>query len=229
MSPSEFARTFLFATACSALFVSTTQAALVYSNDFEGAVGAEWSNTTSETTPVGGRGFLGRFRNEAVTLSLSGLPTHSAITLSFDLFVIQSWDGNNVTFGPDVWEVGVVGGPTLLSATFSNFLTSGFEQTYPSGINAGKTGADEVDTLGYVTIGGDAVYELSFTFPHTGTSLDLSFSGLGMNTVGTTLAQDTERWGLDNIAVAAVPEPGTVGLLGVALAGLSFSRRRKLH
>jgi hypothetical protein len=203
-----------------------SHATVVYSNDFEGAVGAEWSSTTTETTPVGGRNFLGRFRNEQVMLSLSGLPTHSAISLSFDFLVIQSWDGNDATFGADVWEVGVVGGSTLLSATFTNVeaFTQSYPDPYPAGSNPAMTGAAEVDTLGYVTVYGDSVYTLSFTFAHSGSSLDLFFSGLGMNTVGTTLAEDTERWGLDNITIAAVPEPATVYLLLSTLLLLVLTR-----
>src|SRR5947207_2175207 len=65
----------------------------VYFNDFEGAVGPEWSHTNTERTPFGDRGFLGQFGNDSVTLTLDNLPPHTALTVSFDLFVIRSWDG----------------------------------------------------------------------------------------------------------------------------------------
>jgi hypothetical protein len=38
----------------------------VYSNDFEGVVGPEWSNTSTDVTPKGARRFLGRFGNDAI-------------------------------------------------------------------------------------------------------------------------------------------------------------------
>jgi hypothetical protein len=83
----------------------------------------EWSNDTRELTPAGGRVFLGRFGNETVSLLLSGLPAHSEVTVSFDLFIIDTWDGNSEEpgIGPDIWDLSVTGGPTLLHTTFSNF------------------------------------------------------------------------------------------------------------
>jgi len=56
----------------------------VYTNDFEGAVGTEWSSTSVLTTPVGARKFLGDFRIGTVSLTLTGLPSHTEVTVSFD-------------------------------------------------------------------------------------------------------------------------------------------------
>jgi hypothetical protein len=38
---------------------------------------------------------------------------------------------------------------------------------------------------------------------------------------------DNDGWGIDGITLAKVPEPGTLALLGLGLAGLSIARRRK--
>jgi|GEM_PF-861398 len=75
-----------------------------YVYDFESAVPTEWSRTSRSTTPSGSRTFLGRFGNDAVTLGLTNLPSHDRIEVAFDLFVIDTWDGNASTNGPDYWE-----------------------------------------------------------------------------------------------------------------------------
>ncbi len=206
-------------------------AVTVYMNDFEGPVGAEWSNTSTDTTPVGSRRFLGQFNNETVGLTLTGLPSHTDVTISFDLFLINSWDGNATGYGPDIWGLDVTGGPTLLYTTFSNLDEGNFSQSYPDTYPAASpypahTGASEVDTLGY-NFYGNSVYNLSFTFPHTDGSIVFDFYGSGLQAIG------DESWGLDNVkvevgpSVAPVPEPSTVVLLGAGIAGLAALGRRK--
>ena len=88
-APLVVLRALLVLSACLLSFIpiQPAHALLVYSNDFEGGVGAEWSSAMTETTPVGSRGFLGQFDNATITLTLA-LPTHSGVTVSFDLLIL---------------------------------------------------------------------------------------------------------------------------------------------
>ena len=83
------------------LFTPTSQAATVYYNDFQGAIGGEWSQTSITAVPnpdyAGNRKFLGEFGNNVVSLTLNNLPTHTQLSLSFQLYLIRSWDGNDTS------------------------------------------------------------------------------------------------------------------------------------
>lgn len=193
---------------------------VVYSNDFEGAVGPEWSNTSTDVTPMGARHFLGQFGSvsvdQSVLLTLGDIPPHTGITVSFDLFIIASWDGHGIDVGPDIWDLTAVGVTNLLHTTFSNVQNcfdcdrcQDFPGTYPGSDFSYKTGATETNSLGFhflygspcTTVGidaGDAVYHLTFSFPHTDSSLVLNFSD---SLTGSKLAPD-ESWGLDNMVVS---------------------------
>ncbi|MBI4641049.1 MAG: Ig-like domain-containing protein, partial [Candidatus Tectomicrobia bacterium] len=187
----------------------------IYTNDFQTSVGSGWSSTgggtTISTTPAGRR-FLGRdptfgFDNETVSLTLGGLPTHTDVTVTFDLFIIQSWDGNGShCCGPDIWNLSVGGGPTLLNTTFNIVGTDqAFPGMYPGASNPARTGAVENNTLGYGFYG-DSVYHLSFTFPHSATPLILNFSGSNLQGIS------DESWGIDNVTIDLAGTPvGTTG------------------
>ena len=181
---------------------------IVYSNNFEGAVGSEWSMTTTDITPTGGRRFLGQFGNETVSLSLDTLPLHDSVTVSFELFIINSWDGNFHIGDPDVWTLSISGGPTLLHTTFATHHP-GLVQQYPDDIGGplhlANTGASEVETLGY-TFFGNAVYDLTFTVPHVTDLLTINFTGSQLSSL------PDESWGIDNVSVSVnpVPEPSTL-------------------
>lgn len=187
--------------------------------DFENGAGDGWSSPILETAP-NGEVFLGPFNNDDLTLTLNDLPPHRAVTIAFDLYIIRSWDGNQVTWpmpdtslrpwmvaetvGPDIWSFRV-GEATLLYTTFSNWPSLGFTQAYPADYPAGdypaQTGAAAVNTLGY-TFGGmpmDATYHLEFTLPHTDSTFESGFSATGLQ-----IGED-ESWGLDNVTVTLEP------------------------
>ncbi len=180
---------------------------VVYANDFEGTVGPEWSNTSVDIAP-GGRRFLGQFGSEAVSLALTCLPAHELVIVSFDLYVIRSWDGNMITrpssgaiVGPDVWGMSVDGGPTLLQTTFTNWpdFSQAYPGAYPGGDYASQAGAAEINALGYtyVNLPMDAVYRLSFSSAHSAGSIQFDFYAAGLQPLS------DESWGIDNIEVTA--------------------------
>ncbi|MCR4347382.1 MAG: hypothetical protein NUV55_09315 [Sulfuricaulis sp.] len=244
-------------------FSMSASAATVYSlNDFQTAVGAGWSSTdntiviTQAPNDDFERKFLGEFSNGTVSLSLTDLPEHATTTVSFSLYLIRSWDGNDTTvvdgdpLGPDSWSLGVAGGPTLLNTTFSNgnsvagqrydgaFSTYTYTPWTPCNAyadysgpgNGPMTGANECYSLGY-----------DFDDPNLGLqSMDsvynLSFTfahsadnlALNFSAAGLQGLSD-ESWGLDNVhvEVAAVPVPAAVWLFGSGLLGLFGLMRRR--
>jgi hypothetical protein len=229
-------RGWLLAVGLLLLAARPASAVLVYSADFQGAVGTEWSLRTVSAVPADAtRRFLGEFSGESVTLTLANLPANlTQLSIGLDLFIIRTWDGNNATWGSDVWALDAAG-VNLFQATFSNWPDPAWNQTYPDPYPGGTlhpagTGAAEVNTLGY---GQDSVYHLSFAFAYTGSSIIFTlYTPHGLQGVS------DESWGIDNVTVTAsvaagavpiVPEPAT---LLTALAGLGAvagaARRRSV-
>lgn len=191
--------------------ISVIGGEIIYENDFEEPVGKEWSCTTirRDTTPIGKRKFLGQFNKETVCLILNNIPAHDWITVSFDVYIIRSWNGNQkyegnqnqTVVGPDQWDLRIQGN-TVFNTTFSNFLghNQAYPKWYPDGNYIRQTGAVEKSTLGYTFIGQimDSVYRLTYTVPHNLNTLQVDFTG---NLLPTYNLED-ESWGLDNIVVS---------------------------
>lgn len=185
---------------------------MVYAQNFENGVQSlsEWSDPMIEQTPLGGRNFLGQFGSEIVTLTLSNLPRHSTLNLAFDLFVIQSWDGNGEGCCGESWRLALDNNSSPFETTFSNTGGSGNTQTFPESVGSQArhpehTGAVETNSLGY-SFQGDAVYRMRFSFVHTADCVRISFSGTGLEPIL------NESWGLDNVQVS-------VGVSDNTLAG----------
>ena len=182
-----------------------------YFNGFEGPERTGWSPNATAASPLNHRVFLGEFGgNQTVTLTLDNLPPHTSVKLSFDLYLIRSWDGNGGlpgnTNGPDFWMFAVQGiDPSpLLKTTFCNAAAGSAtcRQAYPAPYDSGinyppRFGAVENDSLGFQFDGQpmDSVYRLFFSFDHSASSLVLVFSSSGLQ------ALTDETWGLDNVEV----------------------------
>jgi len=110
--------------------VKVTAGAFNYSNDFESDSVTGWSRSTRSTTPAGSRNFLGEFSNDTVSLELNDVALNGSVTVEFDLFIINTWDGiGNLGAGADKFTVNTSGGETLLNTTFAKF--PGQLQSYP--------------------------------------------------------------------------------------------------
>jgi len=207
----------------------SASADIVYENDFEGLIGPEWSDTSTSTTPICSRGFLGEFSSEDVRLTLTDLPAHELVTVSFELFVIRTWDGNGngQMPGPDRWLFGA-DGETMVDTTFAVGPTDSVQRQYFPVMSeieaqefAPRTGAIQNDSLGYTWNGEnrDSVYTFNLEFAHNSEFLVLDFSAIGLQGI------NDESWGIDNVMVQAVPTPGGLALLG--LGGAFAARRRR--
>jgi Bacterial Ig-like domain (group 3) len=193
---------------------------LFYRHEFETPVGSEWCLLRQDVTPTG-RGFLGQFSNETACLVLKDIPQHTWLKVSFDLYLIRSWNGNQENWGPNSpnvpgftsaepfgadWVVGPdrfrvqADGRGLLTSTFANYpgFPQAFPGSYPGGDFPTQTGAQEINSLGYNFDYApmDSVYHLTFVFQHSTSQLEMDFNALGLQEI------TNESWGLDNLQVA---------------------------
>jgi uncharacterized repeat protein (TIGR01451 family) len=182
---------------------------LAFAADGTAAPGAEWLGAAQSVSPSG-ESFFGEFGTAPVRLSLAGLPAHNTLLVTFDLYVIRSWDGvggddlgAQAIAGPDTWQVGIAGEQPWLLTTFSNWDDEW--QSYPGTLSGGDrradgTGAVARNTLGYRYGGAaqDATYHLAFGIAHSGDGVTLEFRAAGLQALG------DESWGLDNVQVYAL-------------------------
>ncbi|MCH7720338.1 MAG: LamG domain-containing protein [Planctomycetes bacterium] len=190
----------------------------VYFNDFETGTcpdWPEWTNCKPTESPNGTQQFLGEYGlgNSLTTLTLTDLPAHTEITLSFDLYIICTWDGNQ---DDDTWELRA-DGTSLMHVSFANpeSKTQSYPAPFEEADNPPGTGAYVINTLGYSCAHppiDDATYRFpnsdwSFTIPHTDSTITIEFEGY------TNQLPDDESWGLDNVSVEVNCEDPGSGLI----------------
>jgi hypothetical protein len=165
-----------------------TPANTPYANDFQGSIGAEWTNTTNTTNATYTK-FLGRFHDESVRLALNTTPGQT-YSLSFDLYTIDSWDGNRGGgYGPDNFIV-KANGSTIFSHSFVH-ETPSYDQTYPFP-------PDQVGNFGFSSPQDGIFRSVEAVFTASCNLTTLTFAA-AFTDPNYTLAD--ESWGIDNIAV----------------------------
>jgi hypothetical protein len=200
----------------------TLTAGQVFFTDFESGVPVEFSGAGAAEGTQGFGVAVPAFqtlflRNSTLspilntTLTLSSLPAHSYLSISFLLAIIDQWDGDAPTFD-DRFNVSVDGTP-VFSQNYTNF-----DGDRPYGGTRLSFGC----VCGFNAMSDSSYSVALWNIPHTSSTATIDFFASGP-----TWAADDNSWGIDNVDVAAaVPEPGSAVLLIAGLAGVMFRRRR---
>ncbi|MXV17375.1 hypothetical protein [Hufsiella ginkgonis] len=180
---------------------------VVYANDFESGNLANIQN--GHLYSYGGGTNMGRYNASGFALDLKDLPSHDFVEISFNLYIHDSWDGNNSQGGldgPDIWQM-KVDGDTLINTTFSN---SYFLQSYPDNYPAfrlPKTNARPVLLAGACIwqheAMGSSVYDVKKLVKHSGAALYLECLDKLRQPNSPTPSCD-ESWSIDNISITAI-------------------------
>ncbi len=227
---------------------SQVTAAVIYSEDFEGPAPdlTPWGTsgpalvvTADEATPahhvLGSEERLGSGlfnSNETVSLTLSSVAA-GWYTFQFDFFAIYTWDGDGSgCCGPDLFNV-AINGTTVLDDYFNQSVPYRRDDElelsyiYYGSEDPGHSYGEEVVVF-------NSAYLLEFLFYHGGGDLQVDFAGntdqAGQENYDSGFPD--EPWALDNILLQtaespAVPEPVTLALMGLGLAGIGIARGRR--
>jgi hypothetical protein len=187
----------------------------VYNNNFE--TGNLTNIKNGVISQFNGSSVLGNYNNRSFSLTVDNLPKHNLITVSFDLYIHDDWNGNkSAPDGPDVWEMLVDGNP-YINTTFSNEPCSNapgvfcppqaYPLNYPNNNHAPKTGAFRTDLPGFCSLksslNGTTQYKIEKTFDHTNKTLVLECLDKLVQTNVSDPKCD-ESWSVDNISIKAI-------------------------
>lgn len=199
------------------------------------AISVPFSGDSNLAEPVQGfagvGGFSGTFiYNDATgnpagatSLFLSDLPAHTAVDVNFLLALLDSWDSTDGTVTPDLLNV-EIDGAVVLQVTCNNASGS---VCYGGTVVAPM--AHRGFNGGWQDIGFDMSNEAALTVAHTASTLTVRWFASGAGWQGSS----DESFAIDNLVVnlitddGRVPEPASLALLGLGLAGLGLSRRKQ--
>lgn len=185
----------------------------VYNNDFESG---DLSNINNGIiSQFNATAVLGNYNNGTFALTVSNLPKHDLVKISFDLYIHDSWDGNNLApVGPDIWKMLIDGNP-YISATFSNAVCGvgvfcspqSYPLDYPNNYNNPKAGAYRTDLPGFCHLisdpHGSTLYKIEKIIRHSNKTLLLQCLDRLVQ-ANTADPKCDESWSIDNIKIKAI-------------------------
>ena len=146
-------------------------------------------STGATTTSPSGEEFLGEFSTNTLTVNLENLTPGHEVCVTYDLYIIGSWDnGSNDRWGPDTIEA-TLGGNSTGALTYSRpsediLDYSAVGHSYPNSTKIEFTLCDTVPASGEIT---------------------LTFEGKLEEDYNLIYGTDNESWGIDNLVVTSAP------------------------
>jgi hypothetical protein len=188
----------------------------VYNNDFENNNLQDL--TAGTVVSYNGTKVLGTYNNGGFILKLDDLPNHNLIDITFDLYIHDSWEGNQQlqdnAAGPDIWQM-IVNGRTYINTTFSNIgclpgnfcPPQSYPLDYPNNNSNPKSGASQTNLPGYCSQTsnptGTSLYKIHKTINHSESTLLIQCLDQ-LKQKNTADPKCDESWSIDNIKINAI-------------------------
>lgn len=194
---------------------------LIYNNDFESgdldAIDGAQLMTFNNTT------VLGNYNNDGFTLNLNNIGSHNYISISFDLYIHDSWDGNFNNIDPDqpdAWFIELIPDIDSYSSipfnvwetTFSNSVCNTafcLRQSYPNEFpfeNLPRSGSSRL-LPGLCSLesnsDGTTLYTIEKIFEHKDNALLIRFYDK-LYQPNSFDEKCDESWSLDNLKVRVI-------------------------